>query len=280
MRILFANILLLLFLMIYSCTERIQIETEEEFVRLVVDGSFSTEPMAHKVRLTTTADFFSGRPAPVVTEAGVTISDESVTHILREISPGVYCTLPGVAAEPGHLYVLQINLASPVGGYSEYKAESVAPEPLLLDSIQLRFYPDYSETGMWEARGFFRDPPEFDYYRFMAYRNNVLVTDTLTEWYVTDDFLFGGKYVNGWTVAFLHQHREDESFRAGDTMTIRMDKISREYAGFILGAQSEMRGSWPLFTGPPANVRGNISNGGIGFFAVYGSSRTSVAIGE
>ncbi len=264
--------LLWLVLVPEACTERIEIETDEEYIRLVVDGAFTTEKMSHIVRLTTTADYFSGKPAPVVTGATVTITDGSVTHHLRESSPGMYRTLPEVSAIPGHRYTLHIMLDSPVGGHSEYTAVSAVLPPVPFDSIQIRFHPAYSEAGMWEARGFFRDPPGYDFFRFMAFRNGILVTDTLSEWYITDDFLFGGNYVNGWTVAFLQQHKQDEAFAPGDTFSVRMDRISRAYAGFIQGVQSELRGSFPLFTGPPANVKGNISNGALGFFEAYSHS--------
>ncbi len=278
MKIKLSFLFLLAMIVWSSCTEKMEIETEEEYVRLVVDGSFSTEKMAHTIRLTSTADYFSGEAAPVVTGAAVTITDGVATHSLPETSPGIYRTRPDVAAVPGRKCRLEITLAAPLGGHSEYTAESAVPVFSPLDSVRLKFHPTYAEAGMWEARGFFRDTPDYDFYRFMAFRNGILVTDTLTEWYVTDDFLFAGRYVNGWTVAFLNQYRKEESLTPGDRLTIRMDRISREYANFIQGAQSEMRGSFPLFTGPPANVKGNISNGAIGFFATYASSRATVIV--
>ncbi len=265
-------------LLLFSCTERIEIETESGYVRLVVDGTLTTEPGPHAVRLSVTGDFFSGKPATPVTGAEVTLSDGTGVVLLREASGGVYLTDSAMAALPGRQYTLQVKLETPVGGHALYESVASVYSPVALDSVRLKFHPTYSEEGMWEARGFFRDPPDAGFYRFLAYRNGVLITDTLTEWYVTDDFLFGGEYVNGWTVAFLHQHRADEALAPGDTLTVRMDRISRDYAGFIQGAQSEMRGSWPLFTGPPANVKGNISHGAIGFFAAFSVSRASAVV--
>jgi len=271
-------VLLPAFIMWSSCTERIEIETQEEFVRLVVEGSLSNEPMSHYVMLTTTANYFSGRPAPAVSGAEVTIADGKVIHQLKESTPGIYRTRSFIEAIPGHRYTLHITLAEPVGGHTEYTAESVSPSPVPLDSIRLKFHPTYSEIGMWEARGFFRDPPSTDFYRFMAFRNGELVTDYLTEWYITDDNLFGGRYVDGWTVAFLDQNLKHEALSPGDMLTVRLDRISREYAGFIQGVQSEIRGSYPLFTGPPANVKGNIDNGALGFFEVFASSWSSAIV--
>jgi Domain of unknown function (DUF4249) len=265
---------------VISCTERIEIETGHEFTRLIVDGTITTDTMAHSVILSSTSDYFSNQAVPKVSGATVTVSDGSLTYYLRETSPGVYKTNPDVYGMVGHRYALKIKLSYPIGGYSEYTASSVITPPARLDSIQLEFHPDYSLEGMWEVRGYFQDPAENNYYRFMVKRNAELVTDTLTEWYVTDDRFFNGRYVIGGTVAFLHQHRQDEALITGDRLTIEMDMINREYAEFILNAQSEMRGSYPLFSGPPANVKGNIDNGAIGFFAAYSISRASAYVPE
>ena len=270
--------LVVVLFLLFACTERIEIETEPAMVRLVVDGSLTTESGPHQVRLSLTGDYFGGRPAPPVTGAEVSLLTAGRLLPLQETSPGVYATSQGVPGIPGETYTLRVKTAFPVGGHTEFEATEVLLPPIHLDYIQLEFYPDYSEEGMWEARGYFRDPPDAGWYRFLAFRNNVLITDTLTEWYVTDDLLFGGRYVNGWRVAFLQQHRPDEALAPGDTLTIRMDRISREYADFIQGAQAEMRGSWPLFTGPPANVKGNVSNGAIGFFAAFPVSQASAVV--
>ena len=64
----------------------------------------------------------------------------------------------------------------------------------------------------------------------------------------------------------------------GDTVTVELNNMGKEYFGFLQEAQAELRGSNPLFSGPPANVKGNISNGAIGFFAAYSVSRASATV--
>jgi hypothetical protein len=258
-----------------SCTERIDIDPGEGTVRLIVEGSITTKPMAHKVLLSTTAGYFSNQPLPVVSGATVSISDGNTTFRMQEIAPGRYQTDPGVYGIPGHLYTLKIKLASPVGGYSEYSATTAILPPTQLDSIQLKFNPTWSEKGMWEVKGFFRDSPAADFYRFLIYRNGVLVTDTLNEWYVTDDQFFNNKYLLGTTLGWLQQHREDEALKTGDLVTAEVDVIEKEFSEFIWGARIDLYGTNPLFSGPPANVKGNINNGAIGYFAAYTLSRAS-----
>lgn len=273
------DILSLLFLsLLISCTERIDFATDDEFTRLVVDGALTTDTMAHVIRLSTTAGFFSGEPVAVVTGAKMTLSYGSGIYQIRETSPGYYQTGSFISGSIGQTYTLKIRLASPVGGFSDYQAISRISEKVKLDSIRLIFHPDYSEEGMWEIRGYWQDPPEMNYYRFLVYRNGKRVTDTLNEWFVTDDRFFNGKYVKGGTIAFIDRQQDEAAFEKGDRITIEMGLIGRDYFDFISGLQTEMRGSFPLFSATPANARGNLSNGAIGFFAAYSVSRNNVII--
>ena len=59
-----------------------------------------------------------------------------------------------------------------------------------------------------------------------------------------------------------------------------MNSIGSGYANFIWEAQAEVQGSNPLFSGPPANVKGNIDNGAIGFFAAYSVSRAYTIVAD
>ncbi len=262
----------------FACTEPIDIEMKENDTRLVVDGSFNTEPKAHTITLSKTTGYLSGQDQLMVEGASVKLTDGTHHYFLKENPPGKYKTNSQFQGVAGKQYTLQISLKEPVGGHADYEAVSGISEPVTLDSIFLEFYPDFSEEGMWEIRGYFEDPPGPDYYRFLVYRNSELATNSITDWFVTDDRFFEGRYVFGWTVAFLHQHRRREALAAGDRVTVQMDRISREYAIFIQGIQSEMQESYPLFSGPPANVKGNVSNGAIGFFEAYASSKVTVMV--
>ena len=50
-----------------------------------------------------------------------------------------------------------------------------------------------------------------------------------------------------------------------------MSGITKEYFDFINQVQ-QAGFNLPFFSGPPANVQGNVTNGGIGFFAAYSNS--------
>jgi hypothetical protein len=263
----------ILLLSVLACTERIEIKLDESSVKLVVDGAITTDTLAHKVVLTKTTSYFYDQPAPPVTGAKVTISDGETVFNLEEAKPGEYFTEPDVYGIPGKTYTLKIRLTEKIGGYTDYTSSSIINIVSSLDSIHLNFHPDWSEQGMWEVRSYFRDQPTTDYYRFVVSRNNESISDTINEWFVTDDRFFVGNYTYDLPVAFLDQATSDERLQNGDIVTVEMNSIGKAYAQFISDAQAELMGSYPLFTGPPANVKGNINNGAIGFFAAYSVSR-------
>lgn len=263
-----------------SCVERINLKLDTGTERLVVDGSMSTDTIAHTVRLTKSTGYFYNEPAPPVTGAQVSISDGAEVWDLKEDSPGVYRTDSSVFGVAGVTYTLDIKLAAPVGGYINYSASSKLFPVTHLDSVSVAHHPDWGDKGVWEVKCFVQDPPSKDYYRFLISKNGKMVTDTLYEWFVTDDRLFNGNYIYGAPIAYLRGDKPDEVLKAGDTVKVEMNSITKEYFSFISDAQSEIRGTIPLFSGPPANVIGNITNGAIGFFASYSVSRASVVVAD
>jgi hypothetical protein len=263
----------LLSMLIFSCVERIDIELDDSYTRLVVDGSMTTDTTAHTVLLTKTTSYFYNQSAPPVTGARLQISDGTDAFQLYEESPGVYRTDHYVYGKPGKTYTLNIKLATQIGGYTDYTAISTLYPVSNLDSVSLAFHPDWSDNGIWEVKCYVQDPPTEDFYRFIISKNWQSLSDTLNEWFVTDDRFFNGSYAYGAPIAYLTQDKNDEILAVGDTVTVEMNSIGSGYANFIWDAQSEVRGSNPLFSGPPANVKGNINNGAFGFFATYSVSR-------
>lgn len=259
---------------IYSCTEKIDINLDESYIRLVVDGAITTDTMVHTIKLKTTSSYFYNEPPPVVKGAQVSITDGTFTYKLKEDSAGNYRTDPSVYGIGGRTYTLNIKLSTPIGGYSDYSAVSTLYSIGPLDSVGLVYHPDWSDLGIWEVKCYVQEPPTVDFYRFMILRNNNMLTDSLSEWFITDDKFFNGNYTNGATVAYLQQGSPNEGLNPGDTVTVEVNSIGKEYYNFLLEAQAEIRGSNPLFSGPPANIRGNINNGAIGFFAAYSATRS------
>jgi len=269
----------LLFIMIISCTERIDIELDEGSIRLVVDGSVTTDTIAHKITLAKTTSYFYDQESPSVTGASVSITAGERDIRLFEKEPGAYYTDSTFSALEGLTYTLNIILATPVGGHTEYSVSAYMNNRVRIDSANLIFHPEWSDSGFYEVQCYLKDPPTNNFYRFLVYKNGKILSDTLDEWFVTDDRFFNGSYINGAGVAFFDQGSENGKLAGGDEITLELNCLEQGHAGFIWEAQSELRGSNPLFSGPPANVKGNINNGAIGYFAAYTTSRVTIKVG-
>ena len=143
-----------------------------------------------------------------------------------------------------------------------------------MDSIGLLFHPEWSVNGIWEVKCYVQEPPTVDFYRFLLSKNQTQLTDTLNEWLITDDLFYNGNYTNGLPIGYLDQGAPEQGLIPGDTIKAEVDRIEKGYFNFLMEAQAELRGSNPLFSGPPANVKGNINNGAVGYFAAYSTSRS------
>jgi hypothetical protein len=265
------SIIALLSILASACTERIEIELDETYTRLVVYGTITTDTTRHFVELSKSTSYYYNEAPPMVSGAAVSITDSEGTRVvLTETAPGKYATPDDYYAVPGRTYTLDVQLLEEINGHSNYTASSEAKRIYPIDSIGLVYQPDWGEKGFYEVTCYYQDPTTRDFYMFNIFKNNVMLTDTLSNRFITNDDFYNGGYTNGIGVGFLDQANEREQLKTGDTITFQGCNISEDYYNFIFTLQQETGFSTPLFSGPPANVKGNISNGAAGFFAAYG----------
>jgi hypothetical protein len=258
------------FLVINACTERIDIPLESSFTRLVVYGAITTDTATQYVRLTKTTSYYYDEAPPPVTGAALEISDDAGNmESLTEEEPGKYATSPHFAAIQGRTYTLRIELAEKINGQSSYIASSYVPAIHSIDSIGLLYHADWGDKGVYEVTCYYQDPPTKDFYMFNIYKNGELLTDTITRRPITNDDFFNGNYTNGIGVGYLNQDNEREILKPGDVVTFQGCSITEDYFKFVTALQTETGYQNPLFSGPPANVKGNVSDGAVGFFATY-----------
>jgi hypothetical protein len=268
-------IILALAILAASCTEKIDLKLDSTYTRLIVDGHIKSDTMAYSVNLTKTSDYFSNVPSPRVVNATVSLTDGTHTFPLTETVPGqsgIYNTDSNFAGTIGKTYSLNITLPEVIAGTTEYTASSKLIGVTKLDSIQTVFRPDFGKEGFWQVKLYAQDPPGTkNYYLINLYRNSKLWTDTITKVSISDNQFFAGNYIDGIDVFYINNENKWETFYPGDTIMMELSAITKEYYDFI--SQVQQAGfSIPFFTGPPANVEGNISNDGVGFFAAYSSS--------
>jgi hypothetical protein len=258
-----------------SCTEKINLKLDSTYTRLVVDGHIKSDSMAYYINLTKTSDYFSNTPSPRMVNATVSLSDGTSTFPLTETVPGqsgIYNTDPKFAGTIGKNYTLHITLPEVIAGTTEYTASSQLIGVTKLDSIKSVFRTDIGKEGVWQVKIYAQDPPGTkNYYMLNLYRNNILWSDTITKVSVSDNQFFAGNYIDGADVFHINNSHKWETLYPGDTIMVELSAITKEYYDFI--NQVKQAGfSIPFFTGPPANVQGNVSNQGVGFFAAYSSS--------
>lgn len=273
------NIILLMFTVfcLGACTERIEIELDDTYTRLVVEGLITADTTAHMVKLTKTTSYFYSEPAPTVSGAEVSISDGDTTFWLTESEPGVYKTDTSVFGVTGKTYALNIFLNEPINEHTTYEASCalrpVAPIDSITVTLEERWDLEYYEIHLWAW-----EPEGVDYYMFNYMINDVLITDTINEAMVTDDLLYSGSYTNGIGVGWLNQDYEDQKVKPGDTIALIMSGITEEYCNFLWALDEESGDNDPLFSGPPSNVVGNINHGALGFFAAYANISSSTIV--
>lgn len=263
------NILLILLsflISIFSCTEKIDIDLDSTYERIVVEGYLTDENKPHQVKITKSADYFSNKPAGPITGATVSINDGNTNFNLTETNPGIYetDTMSGV---PGKNYTLSIDINGNNYTASEYM--HICPP---IDSIGLKKYRLDSE---YIAVLIYAQEPgnETNHYAWLAYKNDTLVTDTLREVFFSDDIFIDGSYINGVDVQYVEAGY-------GDIITLEMLSITKEYYDYMLKVMLETDWNGGPFDGPPANFYGNISNEALGYFAVYSIERKTAIVSE
>jgi hypothetical protein len=268
---------IVLFFVAVSCTERFDIILDDSFTRLVVDGFITTDSTTHSVRLTTTSSYFSNQEPHAVSEAIVYLHDESgsIQLIENSFGSGIYNTPDNFYGKPGSTYTLEINLKEAIGDSDYYTAQAYMPTTdFRLTGIEL----DLNERfGRWVVKLYAYDPPSLDFYKFDIIRNGVLLTDTAYRATMIDDRLFNGNETNGMGVLLLYK----DEVLPGDTLTFIMSAIAEDYFNFLSELRNESgEFSNPLFSGPPANIRSNVHEGGLGYFAARKSKKIQFVVPE
>jgi hypothetical protein len=258
-----------------SCTERIDIELEQEYTRLAVEGYITPGGKAFQyVRLTTTAGYFSNDAPPQVSGATVTVEEGDNVFLFDEDmnNPGYYLPPDGFHGESEKTYQLIIDLDKDIAGEKHFEAQETMP--VLsddIDSIRIIYRSDFE---FWVVKFYGYDPPGPNYYMFNAFVNGVFITDTISKVGLTDDKLVDDSYINGAYVMVL----ERSQLNPGDHFTLITSSVTEDYFNYITELQTEISPKIPLFSGPPANVSTNLNKGAVGYFAAFPSVFTDYIV--
>ena len=247
-RIPFIFFVILIVFSMGACKEKIDIKLKETYVRLVVDGGVTDEAKRHTVKITETSNYFSSDAQPKVSGAIVTIIDGVNVVNLNETSLGIYQTDSTYKGEIGKTYTLNIRYKN-----EDYSASSILRYVTPIDSIS--FAPDYNKPNSTMVNLWAQEPAAMgEYYMWNYYVNGQIKTDSIRNIIFASDELVNGNYMNGFPIYSM------KDIVPGDSVTLEMRSISKEYYDFISALFSEIFGAGNPFSGPPSNVKGNIYN--------------------
>ncbi len=256
------SIVVAVFFILVSCEDIMNVDfVGNSEKNLVVDGAITTDTTQHVVTLSYTGDYFEISAQEMATGAIVYISDGSDIIPLRELKDGVYATEGTVSGKVGKKYTLTVKL--PDG--REYTASDSLEACSDIDSIrQSNNYNSYMQGYGYDVLFYGHEPPpEGNHYMYELKINNKLYTDTITEVNFASDEFVNGSFVRDYQVFRI---REIDLKNITSIVTLEMYSISKAYYEFLSALMVETIWRGSPWDGPPANIPGNVSNGGKGFF--------------
>lgn len=265
-----------------SCTETIDLELKTNAKRMVVDGILSNEQQVKIVRLSISVPYFTETESPPVTGAKVSITEgENVFNLIEyKDHKGYYYISSGdFMPKPGKSYTLKVENIdiNSDGIFETYTATSEMPQVVIADSIDLKYQYFNKDWEIYQVLLYFQDPPATkNNYMYRLRLNHNRVTSKPSDIRISNDKFFDGNYVKGGWAQSIDAREKSKLIEKGDIITLELASITQDFYEFMDAVKKNEQGNDPLFSGPPANTPGNISNGALGFFTVVATSTTSV----
>ena len=275
-------VFIVLGLLLASCTEDIVIDLEKGDPMIGVEASFSNELKSHEAILSYTADFYNKDDIRYISGATVYVTDgvDTVYYYEDAELKGHYFT-ELAAGKKNTLYRLCVEVPELDGDVVHLFAESLLPDNVeAIDSIVVKPYNGVEDTM---PTTFFNDTIEWVYPYFQSlpdpniiyapsiYKNDTLLTDTLSQRSMIPVGGYAGYYINGPEMQAANKEIPVYAFmkrdlREGDRIRLDLCSIPVEYVYYYYSLLMSM-GSNPMM-GAPANVSTNIqpSQIGVGWF--------------
>jgi len=231
-----------------------------------------------------TTPYFGDLFTEYVLSAKVRLNSELLT-----LTGQGYYTPKDFQAEPGKEYTLEVLYDLDGDGVEEvFRATTTMPQRCHLDSITLHPLP-FGGDYFANLRVHFMGVPGENYYG--AKLNNLndtrmfstrILRYTLFQY---DFFSNEEEYKRlspDWYIQHEMSYDNEEKYYiyAGDTLSVTLESLSKEYHHFLEVAKIEASQRNPFFSPPRANLPTNFSGGAIGIFGAYTASSAKVLIPE
>ena len=275
------------------CTAPIDIKTANTEPVIVIYGCLSEDTVYQTIRVSVSSPYFEMQPNQPVSDAIVTIqsSDDQIIELVETPEKGLYRTISPMAATTDITYNLSVQAdIERKGTMKLYEATATMQRPFPIDSIGIR---TMSIMGFkhYNISLFAQEDPGPDYYYAYSIVNDTLISNKISHVIVFSDYGMDGQYMDGLPLMQFEDseneyfsnrdNRDDLTYNfvtSGDKITICISLIERGYYDFIEQAQNERRGENPFFGGPASNITTNISNGGVGYFAAFSTTKVDAVV--
>jgi hypothetical protein len=263
--------------LLFSCTEKYDVSlVDGNTNRLVVEGSITSEYKVHQVILSRTGSYFLNESTKRETGAQLSITDgDTVINLIDKENKGIYITDKEVAGKPGKTHTLNIRLKN-----GEIYSASEYMKPIMpFDSIKYEYAKSeipFDDSYNYNINIFAQEPStKGDYYQWELFLDDKHISDTIRTKSFVNDEIVNGSYIGDWTVYQIPDYKIES-----DTVIVRLQMLSISKAKFdyynAILLETDWSGSG--FSGPPANVPTNISNGALGFFSVSAVSESKTLL--
>ncbi len=256
------SFIIFIFFISISCEKEVDWTFEFDNNQIVVDGILTNVKKAHFIKITKSVTELNEIPKPA-TGAFVTIYNGDSIHILTEFpeNSGIYKTDTNYRAVFNKIYRLQVlyedkryNATAKMIPVTPFKKLSYAYNSnnnmYFIDSVATSF--SSTESAMYEII--------IDWSHLPAYADSSFAEKKAILYYYTLKTIDVSQV--------FAPEKETVYFPLGARILERKYSLSPQHAEFIRSLLSETEWRGGFFDVTQANVRTNITNGGLGFFGV------------
>jgi hypothetical protein len=285
-------ILFLTTLLLTSCEDVIDLDTETGPVQLVVDGWITNDSGKQEIKLTLSSAYFDNSSPKPALNAEVIINDNlgNTYAFLDTQNTGTYTWQPAGNDTLGHIgrnYTLHIKYSGEeFTSFNEIRR--VPPiDSMVYTEESLPFEPEKGPKDGYMAEFYARDlVGDGDCYWIKAFRGRKRYKNTGANISIAYDAAFNaGSSADG--LIFIQPVRSsitiDELFIAQDTVGVELHSITKEAFHFLSQVRTEAQNGG-IFGTPPTNIAGNIANKNpngpkaLGYFGASAISRAETII--
>lgn len=242
---------------LFSCEQEVELKLKNSEPKVFIEGFVRTDSLYQRISIKKTIDFQKSNEYPGINDAIVILSDEAGRiDTMENIENGIFRTRNPFEGIPSRNYYLKILAEG-----KTYEAKAFLPPVVAFDTV---IYEYVSNTNIVREPGYYlisigKEPVGVNYYRVLCFKNDSLFNG-IGDYFISDDILVEGNTIYN-ALPF--------KFDKGDTAKVELWNIDQPTFYYYISLIKQLFGGGP-FAPPADNVKGNISNGALGYFGGCG----------